>query len=675
MPGCAATLVAGALAIALTASQTSVLSGPSATPARALEVLLASSGSLQSAIGQLTDAAQQITATNSDYPFVTPYDLTLLPQYIRSTASAGLSFELNGQNLASGYDLNAGYIPQPWNAPATDPQGVGNTINPDELYLLENIGTQPQVITVNPGPGTQDMTFTPMSGNGLTQDFEALRAYDLSQFTPNANGTYTIDLSSTPQSGNWVDTAGAQTLITRDTLGDWGLPHNEISVETQGAPSTYTLPVLSNGQISSMLSDLAKAMVYENGEPTNHGLQALEDTIPANTFLPISTTLGHIAGGPILPGQLATFGHFDLAADQALIVKVPTIDAAYSAFEVNNAWAITSPFVTAPGGLNDTDTLQDPSGFTYYVISAQDPGVANWISDSGATDGDVMLRWQDPTGVIPTTPIQTEVVNVADVRSDLPADTPVVTAAERAAELQERLFDYDYRTDQLLGPGWVTSNLELDQVKDAVGVAQFDKIFGGQTDVPSVLDRMTESTLMPNLSTLGHDISANPQDSLSAVMQNVPLLVKDIDMPIILAELRMDMIIGQTFQTIDSDVSSGQLSQAMSTLQTGVQQLGTAAGQMWTDPATSISAGILNARDDLATSIMNAGSYSPLSSSDLTSVASQLSQFDQSASQMLSGGLSYLTDLGAATTASSGADAASLGADAAAAGLSADLLP
>lgn len=600
--------------------------------------LASSSSGLQSAVDALHAAAQQISAINSAYPFVSAFDLTRLPQYIQNTAMAGLRLELNQVNADNSYDPNSGVFRYLTNAPGAEPQSFNNDPNPDTFYQFINIGTQTQTITIDPGPGTKDVTFTPMSGNGLTQDFVSLRGYDLSQFVPNSDGTYTITLSPTEQPGNWVDTSGAQTLITRDTLGDWGLLHDNITYQ-----SPFTMPVLTEGQITATLNELAVAMVQNNSAPTNFGLQHLQNTLPDNSFTPITSTLGQIAGGPILPGQLASFGHFELGSDQALIVKVPTIDAAYSSIQSNDAWANNYPSVIAQGSLNDTNTFHGADGFTYYVISSQDPGVANWIDNSGAPDGNLLLRWQGVAGSGPVAGVQTEVVNIADVRDALPDDMPTVTAAERAADLQLRLFEYGYAQNQFLGPGWVTAHLELDQIKNAIGSDEFGQIFGGQAAVPSVLDRLTDSALIPDMGILGRALFADPGGSLSAIVNNLPLLVKDVGMPMILAALRLDVWLDQTGRTIVGDISSGDLSQLSADFNAGWNGLVTLFDQTFSDPASSVTAGILNARDDLWVALMHTDSYT-LSVNDLTSAWEQLGQFGQSSSEMLSAGFSYLLD-------------------------------
>jgi hypothetical protein len=56
------------------------------------------------------------------------------------------------------------------------------------------------------------------------------------------------------------------------------------------------------------------------------------------------------------------------------------------------------------------------------VISATDPGVPNWLDTAGYTKGTIVGRMMDCSSE-PTTPTVTK-VKLADVRKDLPADSP-----------------------------------------------------------------------------------------------------------------------------------------------------------------------------------------------------------------------------------------------------------
>ncbi|MGH3562924.1 MAG: hypothetical protein ACRDTN_14315 [Mycobacterium sp.] len=281
--------------------------------------------------------------------------------------------------------------------------------------------------------------------------------------------------------------------------------------------------------------------------------------------------------------------------------------------------------------------------------------MANWVDDSGIDNGMVFLRWQNVTGTVPTTPITATVVPAADVHDEignlLPADTPIVTPEEYAAIFQERLFDYDYALDQTHNLAWVGVNLVLDQLKAAMGADQFTELFGGQTDVPSVLDRMTESALIPNLGTVAHNILTDPQGSLTAIMNNLPLAIQDIELPTILAVARLRDLFEQGGA--------------------GIQGLGALFNETLTDPATSISAGILNARDDLAVSVMNANS----STEPSDTLWNSLSQVNQALAQTLSNMLNPSTAAADFSTLLNPADATALLDPTGIAALGADLAP
>ncbi|WP_194163659.1 DUF1214 domain-containing protein [Mycolicibacterium sp. P1-5] len=471
------------------------------------------------------------------------------------------------------------------------------------------------MLTVRPAPGTADFSITTSKGDYLANgDIIPDHAYSLSQFTPNADGTYTIVMSPTEQAGNWINTSGDHSMLLRNTTGDWGLLRDTVSIHPLNQYESILPPNLSNDQIRGLLDTIATTFPSVNHSRFLLGLQTIQGTLPNNTFTPITLTSNAVGASNTF--QLSSFGHYSLAADEALIIKVPNIDAGYTGFQTNDAWTYALPYATATRTLNNTQTFEDPDGFTYYVISSKDPGVANWIDASNNPDGNVFLRWQALAGnTAPATGIQTRVVNISEVQGALPTDTPIVTPAQRAVELHDRLLEWGYSLHQNNKFGWITSNLEFDQIKAAVGDEQFNRIFGTQQSVPSLFDRMTSPSLSPDLPTVARAIFANPVGSLAAVVNNIPLLVKDIGLPTLLAVARL-------YEAVRTG--------------TGLSGLANAVVRTLTDPATGIPAGFLNARDDLAVALVNSHNYSPLSAGDVRSVVGQLAQFGQSTSQLLS---------------------------------------
>ena len=70
------------------------------------------------------------------------------------------------------------------------------------------------------------------------------------------------------------------------------------------------------------------------------------------------------------------------------------------------------------------------------VIALEDPGVPNWLDPAGYTEGGIYGRWYDcDSEPVPTI----RRVKLKDLRSYLPADTPVVTAEQRREELARRV--------------------------------------------------------------------------------------------------------------------------------------------------------------------------------------------------------------------------------------------
>ncbi|SHW35942.1 hypothetical protein [Mycolicibacterium phocaicum] len=651
----AAIATASALALALTGATEPIWTGSRDHRAVANFAfsLTSATSSFQTEIDQILAAQQAVVANNSNYSFATEFDKTLLPQYARLVATGQLFNALGKFNLDNSITQNGQSVPYTWNAPGANPITNMNISNPDTPYLFTHVGGDTQVMTVRPGPGTADFSITTSKGDYLANgDIIPHRAYNLTGFTPNSDGTYTIVLSSTPQPGNWIDTSDDHSILVRNTTGDWGLLRDTVTLHTPGQPDVVLPPRLSKTQISDVLNQISSTFASVNSSRFLLGLQTIQNSLPNNTFTPIALTSNAVGASNSF--QLSSFGHFSLEPGQALVVKVPNIDAGYTGFQINDAWTYALPYAAASGTLNNTQTFKAADGFTYYVISSTDPGVANWIDSSNNPDGNVFLRWQAlQDGTAPAIPIETQVVNVANVRDTLPADTPVVTPTQRKAELQQRLLEWGYSLHQNNNLGWITSNLELDQIKNAVGQDAFNQMFVGQTGVPSVLDRATSAALMPNIGAVARAVLANPAGSLSAVVNNLPLLVNDIGLPMVLAVVRLQMHIGQTVQIVADDLAAGHPEKVLGDLGSGVRGLGTLVGQTLTDPATSVTAGFLNARDDLGVTLMHADSYK-LSSADFGRALNQITEFGRSATQVMFAGMGYL----APTNTSSSAPAA-----------------
>jgi hypothetical protein len=140
--------------------------------------------------------------------------------------------------------------------------------------------------------------------------------------------------------------------------------------------------------------------------------------------------------GGQLTGQFYYEGAYDLKDDEALIMeaKVPEHCLYYSTILTNEVYE-TTDWYNNHSSLNDSQLRVDKDGVLRVVVSAQDPGVANWLDTAGYPRGAVQGRWTECS----SQPVPTlKKVRFADVRNYLPKDTALVTAGERDSLVRNR---------------------------------------------------------------------------------------------------------------------------------------------------------------------------------------------------------------------------------------------
>jgi hypothetical protein len=616
--GIATTALAGVLLMVITAPQATADTSAADS----------SSSSLQPAIDNLIDAMQQAVAQDSALPFATPdSDAMLLPD-LQNT-----NYELLMSGLSRVTELFNGVFfqsPEVVAGDAADSRQYFDFFTPD-IYYDVTAGLAPGAtyeLTGTLGGGTEELSISSEAITAGTAQTEAtLELGD--NLVVNPNGTFTVYIGPTEPSGavNYIDdtdttTDGDASLLIRDMLGDWAAGTGSVSIHcVADCPAFFSTPssgIFPSADSSAAGIDASAALSSSNTDSIDSLLNTLFNAFAAitPTFNQESMTTGEAAGielpanivSPLAPetnfgAGLASAdisaGNFDLQPDQALIVEVPDVPSAYSGIELMNDFGAALPSTLAQTTLNNTTAFQDPDGYTYYVVSATNPGVANWLDSSGVTSGEIYARFEgiaadaNPTGL----DVTTEVVPVADASQYLPADTPTVSPAEYAADMSERVLSYDYALDtsrESAQPDWVIQEVLLNELQAVMGTDNFDAVFGSEPSTPLWL-RLTPA-LSPNWDTVGHDFLTNPVGSLEAVINNLSLAASDITSPIELA-------VAQTVLDVLDP-----------------QQLGSTLEDALFDPNTSITAGLLNAADDLATAVLTANNDFPSQLSQLATV-------------------------------------------------------
>lgn len=572
--------------------------------------------SYQPALDNLLDAMQQAVAYDEALPFATPDSDAMLLTGLQNT-----NYELLSAGLSRVTELFDGVFfqsPEVVAGDAADSRQYFQFFTPD-IYYHATAGLAPGAtyeLTGTVGNGTEALAIATEAITGSTAVSESSLELDHG-LVVNPDGTFTVDIGPTDPSGavNFINdtdatTNGDASLLIRDVLGDWAQGPGSISIHcVSDCPAFFSIPstgifpsadasdtvtATSTAQITSvdsLLTTLFTAFGNIVG-PFNQENMGLAEVagieLPTNTMSNLAPETSVFATG--LPSAEVSGGNFDLDPGEALIVKVPDVTSAYSGIELMNVFGAALPYTLAQTTLNNTTAFQDPDGYTYYVVSATNPGVANWLDSNGVTSGEIFARFENlPDGTDPTgLPVTTEVVPVADVANYLPADTPTVSPAEYAADMSERVLSYDYALDvsrENAQPDWVIQELILHGLQGVMGTDNFDAVFGSDPETPLGL-RFTPA-LAPDWATVDHDIVTNPVGSLEAIFNNLPLAFSDISLP-------TELALGDTVLSLLLP-----------------QQLGSLLDDSVFDPNTGIIAGLLNARDDLATAVLTANDDFP----------------------------------------------------------------
>jgi hypothetical protein len=137
-----------------------------------------------------------------------------------------------------------------------------------------------------------------------------------------------------------------------------------------------------------------------------------------------------------LAGQFYYEGAYDLTDDEALIVEatVPK-KCLYRSIILTNDLYETTDWYNNHSSLNDTQAHPDKDGVLRIIVSARDPGVANWVDTAGYPTGVIQGRWAEcDTQPVPSV----RKVAFADIRKQLPAETVAVTPEQRDRILRDR---------------------------------------------------------------------------------------------------------------------------------------------------------------------------------------------------------------------------------------------
>ncbi|WP_225398607.1 hypothetical protein [[Mycobacterium] vasticus] len=562
----------------------------------------------QDALDDLLAAMKQAQANDLALPYASPGDADTLMTMIQNT-----NYQLITTGLSRVTELFNGVFfqsPEVVAGNVADSRQYFDYFTPDINYHV-TAGLAPgatYVLKGTLGGATEHMSISTMAVTGATA--HTIEDLELNHgLVVDANGNFTIYVGPEPPAGavNFLDSSdatvgGAASLLIRDMTGDWAKGPANISLQcVADCPPFFSIPAggffptdgggtdvpaepAKIGSVDDVLNMLFSAfaqIVVPFNQRSIEGGASVGMEVPANTMMNLAPETSFGVG---LESAVVTGGNFDLDPGEALVLKLPTVDAAYSGIELMNVYGGALPYVMAQTTLNDTQAFHSDDGYTYYVVSATNPGVANWLDTGGLTTGEIFARYENVTDRADAIGLGVEahVVSMDDLANWLPDDTPTVSPEEFAADMARRVFSYDYAMDISrihAQPAWVLQQLELNALSAVMGSENFESVFGTQPSTPIEL-RFTDA-LSPDWDAVMRSVMDHPMESLTSVWNALPVLSADITMPIslALAQGAMSLLLPQMALTAIDDALF--------------------------NPNTSILAGLLNARDDFATVILS----------------------------------------------------------------------
>ncbi len=259
------------------------------------------------------------------------------------------------------------------------------------------------------------------------------------------DGTFEVWISPTRHAGNWLEnpTDGNQ-LLVRQIFSDWSkeVP-GDVHIDRVGHEGDLK-PALSE---KAMAARLRKAAADLNTHirvwPAMVANRYM--SLPANTLNPPNDP-GAMGG---VPGRFMVSGNFDLAPDEAMIVRTWPMSGNYQGIQLADPWFSSLEYGNRQSSLTGDQSYKSGDGSYYYVIARRDPGVPNWVDTVDRQRGVVLLRFDGmkETTFDPAKYPTAQKVKIADLRKYLPRDTPTVTPEQRNKAIAERRRHVQLRFD------------------------------------------------------------------------------------------------------------------------------------------------------------------------------------------------------------------------------------
>jgi hypothetical protein len=320
--------------------------------------------------------------------------------------------------------------------------------NPDNRYHIATISTPGKYVIRGKRGTSADLQIQVGTGEpGFDVNLTSPVTIDqmaLAELEVDDDGRFEIIISDSEEGENWLNNTEvrvvngvekvlkANSILIRESFMDWD---NETSgtwyierKDTRGEPNPVTSPELINYQYQ-LTSDYLLGSV--------RGWVKFVEQLRPNLVIDELSKPRETKDG--LPGQWNSAGQFPINPDKAIIITVEKSTAPYQSIQVGDLWFNALDFCRRQISLNMAQAQPDNKGKYRFVISVEDPGVANWLDPAGASTSFVFMRWQSVPADYDVTkaPPSVEIVDFDTLLHCLPNE-PRFSPRQRKKQLAAR---------------------------------------------------------------------------------------------------------------------------------------------------------------------------------------------------------------------------------------------
>ncbi len=292
--------------------------------------------------------------------------------------------------------------------------------NPDNLYQKAVIDGRYEY-RLRGTRGTVDYISMATSRGSYAENFTQVETgfLDGNTLTVEADGTFEIIISQTQQTGNWLTVSeDSESLLIRQTFR-----HRD-----QERPAEITIERLDRHatpealELMTAIAHFEKATAFYRNTTRMFADWSQKISQQPNTLPLWDQAFCQMVGGD--PNILYYHGHFKLHNEEAMVITLPSIPACQTwNIQVDNYWMESLDYRYHRVSLNQAQASVNDNGSVTLVLSATDPGCANWLSTAGHSEGTLCFRW---VGAEVSVDPEVTVLPVGDIEKLEALETPSI---------------------------------------------------------------------------------------------------------------------------------------------------------------------------------------------------------------------------------------------------------